>query len=394
MCILKATWEITGRCNAKCPHCYASGISDILSLSASHTKTLIQRLYAGGVRFLTFSGGEPCLSENLGRGLNEAFSLGMNCNIITNGTVEHGFVIETSNKGLLKVIVSILAGDEQGFEKCYGLTTQFFNKQCSFLKAINRFSINIPLFSSNTSPSHVQNLAEYISFFRNKITDVSVFPSSPLGRGFSDETVLDYHNVTLAGLDLVGRLARVGIHAEFSEDCLSRVCCPLAESESPGQIFIDPQGRIRPCHGLIGYQSKNSLKEMSLESILSSEVIGAWRGDPRFIFDSRCKAILLKMGFPLSYVKQSGGRQWLHLLEPKAPHDVVVEHMADCHVVYRSSRGSHVELNDDALAIFKNCRKKGYGRTLSVLDDQEIEDSIEVLNVLFESGLLEMSWAP
>ncbi len=202
MYILKATWEITGRCNAKCPHCYASGISGILSLSASHTKTLIQRLYAGGVRFLTFSGGEPCLSESLSRGLREAFSLGMNCSIITNGTVEHGFVIEACNKGLLKVIVSILAGDERGFEKCYGLTTQFFEKQRSFLKELDRFSVNIPLFSANTSPSHIQNLAEYISLFRNKIADVSVFPSSPLGRGLSDGTVLGHHNVILSELDL------------------------------------------------------------------------------------------------------------------------------------------------------------------------------------------------
>ena len=394
MCILKATWEITGRCNAKCPHCYASGISGILSLSTSDIKMLIQRLYAGGVRFLTFSGGEPCLSENLIRGLSEAFSLGMNCSIITNGTVEHGFVIEACNKGLLKVIVSILAGDERGFEKCYGLSTQFFKKQRSFLKEINRFSVNIPLFSANTSPSHIQNLAEYISLFKNNIADVSVFPSSPLGRGFSDESVLDHHNLNLAKLDLVGRLARVGIHADFSEDCLSKICCPLTETESPGQIFIDPKGRIRPCHGLIGSQSKNSLKEMSLEGILSAEVIGAWRGDPRFIFDSRCKAILLRMGFPPSYVKQSGGRRWLHLIQPKAPDDVVVEHRADCHVVYRSSIGTHVELNDDGLELFENCRKNGYGRTLSVLDNQEIEDSIEVLNVLFESGLLEMSWAP
>ena len=132
---------------------------------------------------------------------------------------------------------------------------------------------------------------------------------------------------------------------------------------------------------------------MSLHDILSTEIQSTWRGDPKFIFDFRCKAVLLNMGFPLSYVKQSGGRDWLSMLNPTVPDDVIIEHRSHINIAYRPSVGEHIELNDDALEIFESCRKNRCDQFIATLDDEEIVNSIEVLNMLFNVGFLEMSWS-
>ena len=58
--ILGATLEITAGCNLRCVHCYMSNHKDLnKQLSFEQVKQVLDILYANGVLFLTFSGGEP-----------------------------------------------------------------------------------------------------------------------------------------------------------------------------------------------------------------------------------------------------------------------------------------------------------------------------------------------
>jgi len=81
---LFASWNVTFRCTRACRFCGADRIS-MQELDAERIIRGIRTLHSLGTRFITFSGGEPLLRDDLGILLREAKSLGMTAFISTNG---------------------------------------------------------------------------------------------------------------------------------------------------------------------------------------------------------------------------------------------------------------------------------------------------------------------
>jgi len=59
-------WEITKRCNLRCPHCYSSSTASFgHQLSSSECLEVIDSLINLGTRIISWTGGEPLLREDL-----------------------------------------------------------------------------------------------------------------------------------------------------------------------------------------------------------------------------------------------------------------------------------------------------------------------------------------
>lgn len=80
------TWAVNHSCNLRCTHCY-----DVVSyrrhdLSTDDALRLIDRLYAAGVTFVAFSGGEAFLRKDLFQLMEHCRSYGIQVGARSNGT--------------------------------------------------------------------------------------------------------------------------------------------------------------------------------------------------------------------------------------------------------------------------------------------------------------------
>jgi len=82
-------WNVTGRCNLKCIHCYAHAKEKAFDdeLTTDEGKALLDDLAQYGVPVILFSGGEPLMRKDLSELARYAVKRGMRAVISTNGTL-------------------------------------------------------------------------------------------------------------------------------------------------------------------------------------------------------------------------------------------------------------------------------------------------------------------
>ena len=85
-------YEVTARCNLRCPHCYNVWKDDVgypeEELSTADALCLIDKiLRESGCTQLTLTGGEPLLRDDLERLVSRAAGACENVSLITNGTL-------------------------------------------------------------------------------------------------------------------------------------------------------------------------------------------------------------------------------------------------------------------------------------------------------------------
>ena len=105
-------WNCTRTCNLRCMHCYAAsdaGAHD--QLDTGEAKAMIDDLSSFGCPVLLFSGGEPCMRDDLVELLAYAKGAGMRVVLSTNGTlITPALAREFADVGLSYVGVSIDGG--------------------------------------------------------------------------------------------------------------------------------------------------------------------------------------------------------------------------------------------------------------------------------------------
>lgn len=389
MRVLKASWEITRRCNANCAHCYVDGSHNMGELDDQDIEVVLQRLIEGGVRYLTFVGGEPCVAQNYGHAITHAIKLGFICKTITNGTIKSQQLIEHNRNGRLGVVLSILAGTGNAFKKAYGLSTIIFQNQRHLLTVLRRYSINITLFSENTDTDTADEIAMYLAPFSEKIGDVSVLLATPNGR----ELVAgcgEIRNVQQKlSRQLIGRLADYGILADVNVGCVEAGLCPLIDANVPGEIFLNPLAHIRPCHALVGYETHESLLDATLSELLESPAMQRWKGtDKRFAFDRRCKATLMQSQIHTRYVEESGGSEAFKKIEIHVSPDMVLDKVNGTWYAYLRTTPSLLELNEDAYDLMTSIQRGEWRGLAKELDDEELSAVVKVVLEAEAAGFL------
>ena len=84
----KICWNITEKCNRKCKHCFR--FIDVKELSFEDNIKILMKLNEMETKMITWTGGEATLYPNIELLIKKAHELGINNNLITNGTLLNG----------------------------------------------------------------------------------------------------------------------------------------------------------------------------------------------------------------------------------------------------------------------------------------------------------------
>jgi radical SAM protein with 4Fe4S-binding SPASM domain len=82
--ITYVSFEITGRCNFRCPHCYNSSYRQLDDLPLTKIKSILSLLRKNGCLYIQFSGGEPLLRNDFDKIYEFAYDLGFLIKISSN----------------------------------------------------------------------------------------------------------------------------------------------------------------------------------------------------------------------------------------------------------------------------------------------------------------------
>jgi radical SAM protein with 4Fe4S-binding SPASM domain len=160
--------EVTSKCNFSCPHCSPlswkpeSKTLDFISISQ-----LLDDFYRHGGRYLTISGGEPGIRQDLADILLCATDLGFTFTLYTNGLAVRGDVLEcmkTATTG--KLAISIDGPDAETHEQMRGKGS--FNYAISRLeKAIDYLGGDKVMISCVLNKPILPHLEKFIRFVRS-----------------------------------------------------------------------------------------------------------------------------------------------------------------------------------------------------------------------------------
>lgn len=85
-CPTMASWKLTNRCNQSCANCYLWKINTP-ELTLSQIRKTTDKLFLAGVRFISFTGGEPLLRNDIKEIMSYAASKGIYISLNSNGSL-------------------------------------------------------------------------------------------------------------------------------------------------------------------------------------------------------------------------------------------------------------------------------------------------------------------
>ncbi|MBI4279398.1 MAG: radical SAM protein [Armatimonadetes bacterium] len=103
------SWNITRRCNLRCPHCYlAAGVAATHELTTLEALGLIDQMAAAGTEMLVLSGGEPLLREDVFDLARHASDRGIMVVLGTSGVlIDETRARQIASSGIAGVAVSL-----------------------------------------------------------------------------------------------------------------------------------------------------------------------------------------------------------------------------------------------------------------------------------------------
>lgn len=122
---LRVMFEITYRCNFKCPHCYVPQSyrnEKRRELTTQEIFFILNQLKEAGCLYLGFTGGEPFLREDIVEIIRYAKRCGFQILIYTNGSlINEKIAIELKHFKLNKIDITIPAMSKVSFERISGV---------------------------------------------------------------------------------------------------------------------------------------------------------------------------------------------------------------------------------------------------------------------------------
>ncbi len=176
-------WYITQKCNLHCQHCLLEGGAEALrELSENEAQRLIDELGELGVLYLSLSGGEPLLREDLFRLIDHAASYGMRVDLASNGTlIDKRMVRRIAHSRVFQVQVSI-----DGSEDVHNI---FRGKNSAYkfsVKAVRRMLDEgiIVSISHTVRKGLVSDVEKVIDWAVGmQCAGIKIIPFYPVGRG-------------------------------------------------------------------------------------------------------------------------------------------------------------------------------------------------------------------
>lgn len=156
-------WELTYRCNLKCKHCYQTGEEDRQELSKEEIFKTLDDLAAMGCLFVTLSGGEIFLRDDLIEIIKYLKSKGFAYRLLTNATlIDDAKAKEIAALKPLSVEVSIYAMDEEIHDWMTGLEGSF-KQSIAAIEMLRDLGVNVRIKSTivEKNKDQIQVLKDY-----------------------------------------------------------------------------------------------------------------------------------------------------------------------------------------------------------------------------------------
>lgn len=257
---LTAHLELTYRCNFKCLHCYL-GHARSDELETAEVLSLLDALSRAGTMFLTISGGEPLLRQDLPAILAHGKRKNFLIRLFTNGSlVDDDMVDLFLGQGISEVHISYYGVTAEVFDRVTGVPGSHIqvNRAVRALREAGVVvNLKVPIMKINISER------EGIKDFASGLGCSVVLDPEILPRTDGDRWPCTLR-VSEAGLDALyaqeGGAGR-SLKGPVEKTRFSDLPCGAARTS----CAIDPAGRVRPC--VIFPQSAGDLKAQPFEQI-------------------------------------------------------------------------------------------------------------------------------
>lgn len=266
---LSVHFELTYRCNLRCSHCYLSRDDTREELSTKEVERTLDELAEAGCLFLTFTGGEILLRQDIFEILRTAKSKGFALALFTNGTLidpETADLIQSLSP--LRVELSIYGADSDTHDGVTGVRGSF-NRSVSAARLVRERGIKVvlkcPLMKENvTKYGGVVELSKSLGAnckFDPIITPKNDGSREPLSHRLGGEELLE----PIRELGLYPRAPR-----PINENGRELLCDAGVTTCS-----ISPYGDVYPCVQLpmlLGNLREESFREIWRNSTVLSEL--------------------------------------------------------------------------------------------------------------------------
>ncbi|NHV06874.1 MAG: radical SAM protein [Thaumarchaeota archaeon] len=192
----KVYFEVTSRCNLKCPHCYFYPYSGKGDLSLDEIKKLSDELERLGVFSVAIGGGEPLLREDITEVVKQFCSKNLSVTLATNGAMLTESLAEELWKVGLRSIQFSLDGNEEVHDNIRGRGVFKKVQEAIKLAKIVGFNVGIKMTIQKNNAENIRDVyliskelcCESFSFNRaipagraKALFDVTYVPSSRYG---------------------------------------------------------------------------------------------------------------------------------------------------------------------------------------------------------------------
>lgn len=263
--------HVTNRCNLNCTGCYSFDLTrnTIDDLSLNELKKIMDQLKQEGIEYLTISGGEPLIRNDIVDIVKYAKETCKfkNINLITNGTVKNKDILIGIKEYINDIAVSIDGYDYDN--PTFIRDTGIFPKVIETIKIIKEIGLNVAILPT-LHRKNIDNMEKYLDLANKLKVKIS----------FSIMTCSKCLNEFIPTEDQLIRLSRFidgtsdyfNINKQSIQDynIIARKNCGAGTSN----ISIAANGDIYPCHMLHDSRVKlGNIRENSLENVLKNKKI-------------------------------------------------------------------------------------------------------------------------
>jgi radical SAM protein with 4Fe4S-binding SPASM domain len=292
------TLDVTARCNLKCRYCYVRAGEDVSNeLSTQQIKDIIDELQELGVFWISISGGEPLIREDICEITQYCVEKGFSTSITTNGTLlTEELASNLKETGLERVQISIDSIDPYPHETMRGKGTHARTLEgLNHLKEAGFSYIGISCVPTKLNLKDIPNLIDWAH--AQHVPLVRILRYMPAGRGG------EVTSITLDRQEIQWLMETVKKkQEELKEKLIIRITDAFKAVVAEKPLYtcnaaktwcaIDSQGYVLPCTLMINPEAVSTLHpqnilEEGLQSIWLNSTLLEKQRNPSFL-EGKC----------------------------------------------------------------------------------------------------------
>ena len=179
-------WIMSGQCNLRCIHCYASRFLEASELTLEEKLKLVREFAECGISYVGLTGGEPLMNKDLEPCLKELYDYGIEYSVNTNATLLNEEKVELLERYDAYLFVSVDGARKETHEKIRGSRT--WERLMSGLDFIRKRGLPFSTVMAVSKLNYVET-GEYVELAESLGAEAAcIIPTMPSGRARSKIT--------------------------------------------------------------------------------------------------------------------------------------------------------------------------------------------------------------